>query len=69
MKKLGLLVLAILTLSITQIHAQDVEKIIKESSKVVSKNATLPVGWAIRTSVFEDPQPQPQSLRFFEVED
>ena len=27
------------------------------------------LGWAIRTSVFEDPQHQPQSLRFFEVED
>ena len=27
------------------------------------------LGWAIRTSVSEDPQPQPQSLRFFEVED
>ena len=34
-----------------------------------SPNKCHQQGWAIRTSVSEDPQPQPQSLRFFEVED
>ena len=28
-----------------------------------------PLGWSIETSISEDPQPHPQSLRFFEVED
>ena len=27
------------------------------------------LGWSIETSISEDPQPHPQSLRFFEVED
>ena len=29
----------------------------------------IELGWPIETSIFEDPQSQPQSLRFFEVED